>query len=395
MIQVLIILILALFLSHDCDAETVNIISIIDKDSATAALVRTYSIIKSCPQSSSLKFYFLVMDPDKFDFDLWHKITTSCFRNAFFEMKNWTIPDGFPSIKNRNFDKAVIYARFYLPNLFPVSKYIYLDNDLIANGNIHDLFSSSLTISKREMDASRPNTNTYIGRSTSKMYNKRQRYKSFVRESPPTKVMVGFIFDNHPQYRVYWNSNFKIKNPLVQKSAGFRGLEVFLNGGVALVDAMKWRQERMTEKAEALMIRNLDEKLYDVGAAGDQGTFMLLFEGKMAALHPRWNMRRAPAKTIGLLGAGYTGIVHFAGVTHGDSQLLCYEPLRYQSFTKSVVPLYLSILSSFERHCPIAKQLLPYCNVTEAVRIVEEFHRINGSKVVYNPGHGAFKWPPV
>ena len=90
----------------------------------------------------------------------------------------------------------------------------------------------------------------------------------------------------------------------------------------------------------------------------------------IAELHPAFNMRRVPNKTTrfmknyrgmvllhlafqyySLLDA--TGIIHFAGTTHGNARTICIDPLQYPVLTSGAVPLYLTIVKRFFNSCPI------------------------------------------
>ena len=61
-------------------------------------------------------------------------------------MKLWeeVKPANFPNLTQRHFDRDHIYARFYLPQLFPVGKLIYLDNDIVVNADLMELFHNPL-----------------------------------------------------------------------------------------------------------------------------------------------------------------------------------------------------------------------------------------------------------
>jgi hypothetical protein len=90
-----------------------------------------------------------------------------------------------------------------------------------------------------------------------------------------------------------------------------------------------------------------------------------------------------------------TGIVHFAGSTHGQpTSYLCNNPLHYPHFTQGAVPLFLSVLHSLNRKCPDVANMTRACYDAVDV-IVSHEKQSNGTvKVLYNPGAGRFTWPP-
>eukprot|EP01034_Spumella_vulgaris_P032003 gene32003-39535_t len=89
--------------------------------------------------------------------------------------------------------------------------------------------------------------------------------------------------------------------------------QLFLNGGVFVMDAVLWRAQNLTRRAEELIAANVNGSIYSTAI----------------------------------------GIIHFAGTTHGDAEMLCRDPLQYPVLLLSgVVPLYLSVMSAFQKKCP-------------------------------------------
>lgn len=88
------------------------------------------------------------------------------------------------------------------------------------------------------------------------------------------------------------------------------------------------------------------------------------------------------------------GIVHFAGMTHGDAIYLCRDPLQYPILYKAVLPLYLSIVYSFNQSCPsIPFHDMELCNT--AIQTLNNHIVKNRIIVQYNGGKGHFPWPPA
>ena len=90
------------------------------------------------------------------------------------------------------------------------------------------------------------------------------------------------------------------------------------------------------------------------------------------------------------------GIVHFAGTTQGNAERLCHEALKYPLFIPAVVPLYLSVVVSFQLKCPASSQWnysSGACN--RAVKEVADYAAANSISIQYNPGRCKnFSWPP-
>ena len=87
------------------------------------------------------------------------------------------------------------------------------------------------------------------------------------------------------------------------------------------------------------------------------------------------------------------GIVHFAGTTHGDAEMLCHEPLRYPLYLSAAMPLYLSIVASFQRSYPNSSHRFSN-RCKEAIAEIESAIQEFNVTVKYNPGLGNFTWPP-
>lgn len=103
-------------------------------------------------------------------------------------------------------------------------------------------------------------------------------------------------------------------------------------------------------------------------------------------------MRRLPSRSIQLLSRDMTGIIHFAGTTHGDALMLCKHPLQYPTFLTAVIPLYLMTIKSFQDTCPASIWNFNDCNITYAIDLVRsEVARLNVT-ISYNGGLGKFRW---
>ena len=144
------------------------------------------------------------------------------------------------------------------------------------------------------------------------------------------EAIAGFVFEKHPQYKGYIEDHFNLSSYLVRKALANHGVDVFFNGGVALVDAERWRKDNLTAQAERIITENLRGAYHDE-RVGDQGTFFVLLQGRMAFLDGRWNMRRLPTKTMLMLGRGVTGelpISHVCLPAYGSGRALVRDHLH-------------------------------------------------------------------
>jgi lipopolysaccharide biosynthesis glycosyltransferase len=264
-------------------SQKIEIVSIVDKSSILACLIKLYSITKSANDQSKLSFRILIMD----DLDI-NNVTQSfgCFPKVRTDIKYWSKPPSLSFIYNIGFDTEVIYARLFLPHIFNIDKYIYLDNDIIVNADLTSLYMTPLW------------NDIKIITQTKKKHIRR-------------KAIAGFVFDYNHVYKRYLKDHLNITHPLVKKAISLRGPEVFFNGGVVVVDAQIWRKLHITKKGEKLLYENTFNVTYNKhlkpvwniwdSAIGDQGLFFVLLQDMIAELPQQYNMRRLPNKTVRFL----------------------------------------------------------------------------------------------
>jgi lipopolysaccharide biosynthesis glycosyltransferase len=388
-------------LPHGSHEDLINIISIVDISSIFYCFVKLHSIISSTSSKHLLKFYFLSLD-DSNQTNLYiQQFFLNCSFYSYhlrYEIVSWsTVPFSQQDLTLSGFDTWTIYSRIYLPVIFPVDKYLYLDNDIVVNGDILELYQTKLMLKS-------PNT---------LLPPSKQISNSFQITNSRTIPIIGFVFEVNAAYGGYINSHFNHSHPFVRKVLEHNHPEIFFNGGVALVNALQWRKENFTSCAEKILLENTQHpgSLYNSKAVGDQGLFYLLLDGRTAYLPPKFNMRRLPNKTVKFLSQNElgnssvqisiiidssfssTGIVHFAGTTHGKSSLLCDKPLTYPHLATGAVPLFLSVVFSLHSSCPISHKFIP-TSCWNAIKVVQHAVSFGNMTVRYNPGRGKFIWPP-
>ena len=128
--------------------RNVTIISILDKTSTQSCLLKIHSIVESAENSKGIEFKFLVVDSPNFSISLWNSLFHHLFPDNKFETKSFesqSLSTISSFLRNDHFEKPVIFARFYLALLFPdLSRFIYLDNDIIVTMEVKDLYVHTL-----------------------------------------------------------------------------------------------------------------------------------------------------------------------------------------------------------------------------------------------------------
>ena len=378
---------------------SLHIVSILDASGTESCLIKLYSILQSTSSPLQVRLFSLVMDSSIAE--SWNTTLSRVFPLIPHEMKLWedVKPTNFPNLTQRNFDRDHIYARFYLPRLFPVGRLIYLDNDIVVNADLMELFQNPLQ-------------GDIFANIIPKRYHHKVKYLKLLLRSlmfpTPQSQAVGMVYESHPKYIEYLRGHFNNASAVFKRTQNaihginrelpraiklmFGKMEIFLNAGVIVMDTVRWTRQQLTEKAEAIFRLNIGGALFDSKAVGDQGVFYLLLGTEAYGLHPRWNMRRAPKQTTALLSDGKTtGIIHLAGTTHGDAGHLCDHPLLYPKFLPAVLPLYLAIIRSFHEVHP-TEQLHSLKSCSDAVKQLKKAQSANALRINYNPGKGAFSF---
>jgi lipopolysaccharide biosynthesis glycosyltransferase len=416
-----VLLLLLIFVNSSASQPNGNIyiVAVVDQGSLLACFIKFFSLLRSSATPNLMVFGLVVFESPHFTtFDVSKKLDT-CFNDsgARFELVPWHSHAVLSKLlRHEKFETELIYCRFYLPSLFPTwDKFVYLDNDLVVNMDVRELFEAPLLVMARFEESQTSALGQGQGQSYIHSRNKQMAStEPFSRSSktPPRlqgnrvlgPAVVAFVFERHPFYRRYMHAHFNFSSHEVLKVLGSAEIDVFLNAGVFVVDARRWRQLNLTAQAEALVLRNRQQGLYSA-SIGDQGLFYLLLQRQMAFLPARFNMRRLPRRSLSLLEggangeAGMTGVVHFAGIMHHDSLFLCRYPLLHPVLWPAALPLYLSISMAFAQTCPAlalnttgTDGLQDMCS--QAVEQLQQVLREQQVRVSFQPGRGVFLWPP-
>lgn len=401
----------------------IDIVSIVDSKSLPASLIAIHSVVAST--SNKIRWNVLMMPSNSTVAaqSLLMSLSSACFPSVTLHTAIWKAPLSLLKLSNHQFDQEHIYARFYLPQAFPhLTRFIYLDNDVVTNADLTPLMTLPMIIGKALPIMKQKYSSTQAGSSlkgreggrgghTRQLQSTTTVNNNNAATSTSKAATVAFVIEKHHFYRQYITDHFRHQHPLVQPAVVALGEDTFLNAGVFVVDAVLWRRQNMTASIEKLLadntvagdgkssISNVSQnyayKIFNSQAVGDQGPFFLLFAQSLAFLPPQYNMRRLPRKSIHMLEQGHTGIVHFAGLTHGDPFLLCQYPLMVDMLLPAALPLYLAALLSLAKSCPTADRqfgLLNKCKV--AVGVVADYHKKYRVIVKYDGGRGKLSWPP-
>ncbi|XP_048863822.1 glycosyltransferase 8 domain-containing protein 2 [Brienomyrus brachyistius] len=155
------------------------------------------------------------------------------------------------------------FARFYLPLLVNQHKrVIYLDDDVIVQGDIQDLYQTRLEpghAAAFASDCDLPSTH------------------EMVRSIGMQTTYMGFLDYRKQEVR----------------DLGINPNDCSFNPGVFVADVEEWRRQKITKQLEKWMQQNFRDNLYSSAMAGGVATppMLIVFYRKYTALPPLWHVR--------------------------------------------------------------------------------------------------------
>lgn len=167
--------------------------------------------------------------------------------------------------------KPLTFARFYLPVYLPeAEKAIYLDDDIIVQGDIQELFQT--TLKPGHAAAFSDDCNSASA-------------KGIVRGAGNQNNYIGFL-------------DFK-KEAI--KKLGMKASTCSFNPGVILANLTEWRNQNISGQLEHWMELNTREDLYSKTLAESITTppLLIVFYKRHSAIDPMWHVRH-----LGTTGAG-------------------------------------------------------------------------------------------
>jgi lipopolysaccharide biosynthesis glycosyltransferase len=276
--------ILVFLRSGNSSNEPVNIVSVIDGSSLKLSLIKSFSIIKSTAHPERLVFHFLVMPILKeFGAKSFEQQFKKLFPGIAVHTKIFSPP---PSnvLDDKNsvhspfeeehvpyFQRPVMFARLFIPTVFNLDYFVYLDNDIICTIDITSIYPYDLN-----------------------------------------GLTSGYVHYNNTV--MAWITNvFNLSHPVVQQAFSHRGKYFYFNSGVWFCDAKLWRAQGLPGRMQNLLMRFRQEGIL-TNAASDQELVFILLENNTALLPANLNMDTQLMRTH--LDAGHTGQHTIQGHLH-------------------------------------------------------------------------------
>ncbi|KAL6464416.1 hypothetical protein MHYP_G00267330 [Metynnis hypsauchen] len=167
--------------------------------------------------------------------------------------------------------KPLSFARFYMPMFLPdAERAIYLDDDVIVQGDIQELFDTSL----------KPGHAAAFSEDCDSASS-----KGIVRGAGNQNSYIGFL-------------DFKKE---AVKKLGMRANTCSFNPGVIVANLTEWKHQNITRQLEQWMERNVREDLYSKTLADSFTTppLLIVFYKHHSSIDPMWHVRH-----LGTTGAG-------------------------------------------------------------------------------------------
>ncbi|XP_047005363.1 glycosyltransferase 8 domain-containing protein 1 isoform X2 [Ictalurus punctatus] len=164
-------------------------------------------------------------------------------------------------------EKPLNFARFYMPNFLPdMEKAIYLDDDVIVQGDIQELFDTIL----------KPGHAAAFAEDCDSASS-----KGIIRGAGNQKSYIGFL---------------DFKKEAVRK-LGMRANTCSFNPGVIVANLTEWKHQNITQQLEMWMERNAKEGLYSNMLADSFTTppLLLVFYKRHSSIEPMWHVRHLGA----------------------------------------------------------------------------------------------------
>ncbi|MBN3295275.1 GL8D2 protein, partial [Amia calva] len=155
------------------------------------------------------------------------------------------------------------FVRFYLPLLIVKhKKVIYLDDDVIVQGDIQDLYNTELKpghAAAFAADCDLPSTH------------------EMVRSVGMQTTYMGFLDYRKQEVR----------------DLGISPTTCSFNPGVIVADISEWKRQKITKQLEKWMQQNVKDNLYSSAMAGGVATppLLIVFYQKYSSIDPMWHIR--------------------------------------------------------------------------------------------------------
>uniref|UniRef100_W5KRX0 Glycosyltransferase 8 domain-containing protein 2 n=1 Tax=Astyanax mexicanus TaxID=7994 RepID=W5KRX0_ASTMX len=156
------------------------------------------------------------------------------------------------------------FVRFYLP-LLAISNHkrvVYLDDDIIVQGDIQELYNIKMEpghAAAFASDCDLPSTH------------------EMVRSVGMLTTYMGFLDYRKQEVR----------------DLGINPSDCSFNPGVFVADVEEWKKQKITKQLEKWMSKNFQENLYSSALAGGVATppMLIVFHDKFTTIDPKWHVR--------------------------------------------------------------------------------------------------------
>uniref|UniRef100_A0A8C5L2A8 Glycosyltransferase 8 domain containing 2 n=1 Tax=Jaculus jaculus TaxID=51337 RepID=A0A8C5L2A8_JACJA len=155
------------------------------------------------------------------------------------------------------------FVRFYLPLLIHQhEKVIYLDDDVIVQGDIQELYGTTLALGHAAAFSDDCDL--------------------------PSAQDVDRLVGLQTTYMGYLDYRKK-----TIKDLGISPSTCSFNPGVIVANMTEWKHQRITKQLEKWMQKNVEENLYSSSLGGGVATspMLIVFHGKYSTINPLWHIR--------------------------------------------------------------------------------------------------------
>ncbi|XP_035697415.1 glycosyltransferase 8 domain-containing protein 2-like [Branchiostoma floridae] len=245
----------------DPAADTIPVVISTDEGRLMGAVAAINSIATN--SKSPVKFYLITDKDTKDHLEQWILKTRLHSINHEIIVFNEEWVKGKINVRGGRQELAspLNYARFYLPKLLPPDfngKILYLDDDVIVQGDITQLYNTK--IDETLVMAFSEDCNTVSNR-------------------------FGLFMNTYANYINFGNENVK--------KLGMKPGTCSFNTGVFVANMTEWKNQKITTKLEFWTALNTEENVYGAqqGGGGSQPPMMIVFYNQYSKIDPMWHIR--------------------------------------------------------------------------------------------------------
>ncbi|WVZ11038.1 hypothetical protein V8G54_015568 [Vigna mungo] len=226
--------------------HVINVAMTLDANYLRGTMAAVLSMLQhsTCPEN--LSFHFLSANDDARELFSSIKSTFPYLNMKIYRFDSSRVRGKISRSIRQALDQPLNYARIYLADTIPedVKRVIYLDSDLVVVDDIAKLWGVDME----------------------------------------GKVVAAPEYC-HANFTLYFTDTFW-SDPTLAKT--FKGrMPCYFNTGVMVMDVDTWRKERYTEKVEAWMsVQKQQKRIYHLGSLPP---FLLVLAGNIKAVDHRWN----------------------------------------------------------------------------------------------------------